>query len=160
MFRYEWIWKKTMATGFLNAHRMPMKIHENVLVFYKKLPTYNPQFTKGKPYTIVSNDHSSNYGKFHSVETVNDGKRYPVDIVEFKNETGLHPTQKPVALCEYLINTYTNEGETVLDSCCGSGTVPVACINTNRNYIGFELDKDYFDVCIQRINNHTLSGVK
>lgn len=151
-FRYEWIWEKLTASGHLNANRMPMKKHENILAFYKKLPTYNPQFTEGKPYVATYSTHSSNYGKQKdNITTINDGKRYPVDIIKFNNDRGLHPTQKPVELLEYLIKTYTNEGETVLDNCMGSGSTGVACVNTNRNFIGIELDKGYFEIAKSRI---------
>lgn len=152
LFRYEWIWQKDQGTGFLNANRMPLKLHENILVFYKKLPTYNPQKTQGKPYKKKQNKKSSNYGYFVDCGTDNtDGLRYPVDIIKFNKQTGYHPTQKPVALNEYLIKTYTNEGETVLDNCMGSGSAGVACVNTNRNFIGFELNEGYFDIANKRI---------
>ena len=151
-FRYEWIWEKLSASGHLNANRMPMKKHENILVFYKKLPTYNPQFTEGKPYVATYSTHSSNYGKQKdNITTINDGKRYPVDIIKFNNDRGLHPTQKPVELLEYLIKTYTNEGDTVLDNCMGSGSTGVACVNTCRNFIGIELDGGYFEIAKSRI---------
>ena len=151
MLRYEWIWRKQQGTGHLNAKKMPMKNHENILVFYKKLPTYNPQFTKGTPYQCKSGRGSTNYREQSSVITKNEGFRYPLSVLEFKSDKGLHPTQKPVALCEYLIKTYTNEGETVLDNCMGSGTTAIACINTNRNFIGFELDKHYCDIANELI---------
>lgn len=152
MYRYEWIWIKSIATGFLNANKMPLKAHENILVFYKKPPIYNPQFTQGKPYKAKSGACSSIYNKFYKVTTVSDGRRYPIDVLDFKNEKGLHPTQKPVALLEYLIKTYTNEGDIVLDNCMGSGSSGVASIHTNRNFIGIELDKDYFDIAKKRID--------
>ena len=152
MLRYEWIWEKQQGTGHLNAKKMPLKAHENILVFYKKLPTYNPQMREGKPYTCKSGRGSSNYNEQKSVVTVNNGERYPIDILKFKSDKGLHSTQKPVALCEYLIKTYTNEGETVLDNCMGSGTTCVAAQNTNRKFIGIELDKEYFDIAKGRIN--------
>lgn len=152
MLRYEWIWNKQRPTGFLNSKKMPMKQHETVLVFYKKLPTYNPQLTKGKPYTTKNKAPSSNYNHFNTQhETVNDGWRYPIDIQCFAPQTGLHPTQKPVALLEYLVKTYTNEGDTVLDNCMGSGSTGVACVNTGRRFIGIELDKGYFDIATARI---------
>ena len=154
MLRYEWIWKKQQGTGHLNARKMPMKAHENILVFYKKPPTYNPQMRHGKPYICKSGRCSTNYGRQHSVVTVNNGGRYPLDVLDFASEKGLHPTQKPVALFEYLINTYTNPGETVLDNCIGSGTTAIACINTGRNYIGYELDEKYYSIAIQRIEGH------
>lgn len=153
MLKYEWIWNKSSGTGHLNAKKMPMKNHENVLVFYKKLPTYNPQMTKGKPYTQKSGRASSNYNPQERVITINEGLRYPLTIQRFNNEKGLHPTQKPVALFEYLIKTYTNEGETVLDNCMGSGTTGVACKNLNRNFIGMELDETYFEIAKNRIEN-------
>ena len=152
--KYEWIWVKPSGTGHLNAKKMPLKNHENILVFYKKLPTYNPQMTKGTPYTQKSGRASSNYNPQERVTTVNEGYRYPLTVQKFKSEKGLHPTQKPVELFEYLIKTYTNDGETVLDNCMGSGTTAIACINTNRNYIGFELDEGYYKASIERIDNH------
>jgi site-specific DNA-methyltransferase (adenine-specific) len=153
-FRYEWIWEKSSASGHLNANRMPMKKHENILVFYKKSPTYNPQFTEGKPYVATYSTHSSNYKKQKdNITTINDGKRYPVDIIKFHNDRGLHPTQKPVELLEYLIKTYTNDGEVVLDNCMGSGSTGVACVNLNRNFIGMELKREYFDISRERIDN-------
>ena len=154
--KYEWIWVKPSGTGHLNAKKMPLKNHENILVFYKKLPTYNPQFTKGNPYIQKRGRQGTNYG--HDIRgydgiTKNDGKRYPLSVQRFNKEVGLHPTQKPVELFEYLIKTYTNENETVLDNCMGSGTTAIACINANRNYIGFELDQEYYKASIERINN-------
>lgn len=154
MFKYEWVWEKDNGTGFLNAKKMPLKIHENILVFYKNLPTYNPQMRTGfKPYKCIQGRHSSNYGAYDGGQvTESNGERYPIDIVKFKKESGHHPTQKPVALLEYLIRTYTNEGEVVLDNCMGSGSTGVACVNTNRHYIGFELDEKYFDIACQRLD--------
>lgn len=150
--RYEWIWEKDNATGFLNANRMPLKSHENILVFYKKLPTYHPQKTKGKPYKAMRGRKSDNYGVYHATLTDNKGDRYPRSVVRFdKAKHTLHPTQKPVSLFEYLIKTYTNEGETVLDNCIGSGTTAIACMNTNRQFIGFELNKEYYDIAKERI---------
>ena len=156
MLKYEWIWEKTESTGFLNAKKMPLKRHENILVFYKKLPAYNPQFTKGTPYSYQKDGISSgNYGDSKGTnKIVNEGKRYPVSIITFKKDRGLHPTQKPVALFEYLIKTYTNKGETVLDNCMGSGTTAIACLNTDRQYVGFELDEDYYNIAQDRIKNH------
>ena len=139
---------------------MPMKAHENVLVFYKKLPTYNPQMREGKPYVCKSGRGSTNYREQKSVVTENDGFRYPLDVVGFQSDKGLHPTQKPVALLEYLINTYTNEGETVLDNCMGSGSTGVACINTGRKFIGMEIDENYFDIAKQRLELAGIEKVK
>lgn len=150
--RYEWIWRKSQGTGHLNAKKMPMKAHENILVFYKQLPTYNPQMRPGTPYTCRSGRGSANYREQRSVVTENKGERYPVDVLEFPSDKGLHPTQKPVALCEYLIRTYTNEGDLVLDNCMGSGTTGVACINTGRRFIGMELDEEYFEIAKNRID--------
>lgn len=151
LLRYEWIWKKQQGTGHLNAKRMPMKAHENILVFYKSLPTYNPQFREGTPYTCQSGRGSTNYREQKSVLTKNDGFRYPLDVLEFKSDKGLHPTQKPVALLEYLVKTYTNEGDLVLDNCMGSGSTGVACVNTGRRFIGMELDPQYFAIAEKRI---------
>lgn len=243
MLKYEWVWNKKRTTGFLNSKKMPMKQHENILIFYetysdiydttnmfnelkqymisekekaglnnkqmkqllnnnmgahyfttksqftipneenyiklqstgyfnrpyeeiksiyikelnkskKNINTYNPQMKQGKPYISQNKAGSSNYGKFNTEhKIINNGERFPKDILGFAPETGLHPTQKPVALLEYLIKTYTNEKETVLDNCMGSGSTGVACINTNRNFIGIELDKNYFQIAKERIEN-------
>lgn len=153
LLKYEWIWKKDNGTGFLNAKKMPLKLHENILIFYKKPPIYNPQMRKGfKPYSQKSGKGSSNYGEQVRVITENNGDRYPVDIIEFKRDKQkMHPTQKPVALLEYLIKTYTNENDTVLDNCMGSCSTGIACKNTNRNFIGFELDRKYFEIAQERL---------
>ena len=156
MLRYEWIWNKLSPTGHLNARKMPMKKTENILVFYKKLPTYNPQGLIYNPRIKKRSSKSvgsSNYGK-HNDENLSEYSGYPTNLLEFMRESGLHPTQKPVALFEYLIKTYTNEGETVLDNCMGSGTTAIACLNTGRQYIGFELDEDYYNIAQNRIKNH------
>lgn len=156
-YRYDWIWEKEQGVGNLNAKKMPLKKHENISVFYKKLPTYNPQFTSGKPYEIKRkyNDNLI-FGKTGTKDgyiTKNDGKRYPVSILRFDRElkNRYHSTQKPVSLLEYLVKTYTNEGDTVLDNCMGSGSTGVACVNTGRRFIGIELDKNYFDIAKKRI---------
>lgn len=161
LLRYEWIWEKTAATGHLNAKKMPMKAHENFLVFYKKLPTYNPQMTRGhKPVNSYTKhqDDGTNYGKTSAgISGGGSTSRYPRSIQVFKSDkqkVAIHPTQKPVALFEYFIKTYTNENEIVLDSCIGSGTTAVACLNTNRKYIGFEKDLSCFEKCLERIKNH------
>ena len=162
MLRYEWIWEKTSATGHLNAKKMPMKAHENILVFYKKLPTYNPQKTTGHQRKVSKAEHkincvkTTNYGE-HGLTTYDSTERYPRSVQIFKTDKqkeSLHPTQKPVALLEYLIKTYTNEGETVLDNCMGSGSTGVACLNTNRKFIGIEKDDKYFDLACNRINEY------
>lgn len=161
MLKYEWIWQKEKGTGHLNAKKMPMKDHENVLVFYKKPPTYNPQMVEGKPYkhgVSKSEKEVTNYNHFEKIETKSEGLRYPKTVQKFKSDSqfgqSYHPTQKPVALFEYLIKTYTNKGDVVLDNCMGSGTTAIACLNTGRNYIGFELEEEYFDVAIERIELH------
>lgn len=155
LLKYEWIWEKSHATGHLNAKKMPMKKHENILIFYRQLPTYNAQLKPGKPYKDLRTEgkvHSSNYGKQTSYkQNINDGWRYPTDILQFKAEKHLHPTQKPTPLLEYLIKTYTNENEVVLDNCMGSGSTGIACINTKRQFIGIELDKKYFDIASERL---------
>lgn len=159
MLKYEWIWKKNRGTGHLNAKKMPMKNHENILIFYKKLPIYNPQMRDGESYVRTSGRGSSNYGSQILVETTND-KRYPLSVIEFPVvERTVHPTQKPVELFEYMILTYTNEGDIVLDNCMGSGTTAIAAINTNRNFIGFELEKEYFDIANKRIED-TYNSIK
>ena len=160
MLKYEWIWEKEQGTGNLNANKMPLKKTENILVFYKKLPTYNPQMTEGKPYTIKrpynSNEIFGKTGTKDGYITKNEGLRYPTNILKFNRElkNRLHPTQKPVALLEYLIKTYTKEGEVVLDSCMGSGSTGEACLKTNRNFIGIEKDDKYFDIAYNRINKY------
>jgi len=156
-YRYSLIWEKTKAGGFLNAKRMPLQAHEDIAVFYACLPTYVPQMEIGKPYTkkAVTNGDGKNYGKFDRVGqiAVNDGVRYPRSVIKISNDNhgSLHPTQKPVALMEYLIKTYTTEGMTVLDNCMGSGTTGVACKRLNRNFIGIEKDPEYFKVAEKRI---------
>lgn len=156
MFRYEWIWNKVHALGFLNANKMPLRVHENICVFYKSLPIYNAQKTYGhKNYKRNKNARSNSYGKFIERETnCLDGSRFPLDIIQFSNSNNankIHPTQKPTDLLEYLIKTYTNKNEIVLDNCMGSGSTGVACINTNRNFIGYELNEEYFYIAKNRI---------
>lgn len=162
MFRYDLIWDKQLSSGHLNAHRMPLRKHEQIAVFYKKLPTYNPQFTKGKP--LHSKGHAykekpminNNYGKFNIIDDDRCGEtnKYPTSILSCQKphpSTSIHPTQKPVELCEWLIKTYTDEGDIVLDNCMGSGTTGVACRNLNRKFIGIELNGEYFDIAQKRI---------
>lgn len=155
MLKYEWIWEKDNATGFLNANKMPLKKTENILVFYKKAPTYNPQKTKGKPYKCKQGSGSSSWNYDESQGgyiTENSGERFPVNIIKFsRDKTKLHPTQKPVALLEYLVKTYTNPGDLVLDNCMGSGSTGVACANTGRRFIGIEIDPAYFSIAEKRI---------
>lgn len=154
MLRYEWIWRKEAGSGHLNAKRAPLKDHENVLVFYDQPPTYRPQMRTGfKPYVCKQGaPKSENYGAQTGALTVSDGSRYPLTTVEFpRDRAKVHPTQKPVALMEYLIRTYTHEGDVVLDNCMGSGTTGVACANTGRNFIGIERDDKYFAIASDRI---------
>ena len=170
-FKYNWIWQKNKCTGFLNAKKQPLNDNETISVFYKRQCTYNPQMTVAeKIYKrgFVTRDkekdiqQSDNYGEQKSFLQVDNGLRYPKRIQYFDNNftrEQLHPTQKPVALFEYLIKTYTNETEIVLDNCMGSGTTAVACINTNRNYIGFELSEEYCKIAEERIGAVT-QGVK
>lgn len=158
MFRYEWIWNKLSPTGHLNAKKMPMKKTENILVFYKHLPVYNPQDLEYFP-RIKSRSSKSigsqNYGKNRDWN-ISNYKGYPTNLLEFMRESGLHPTQKPVPLFEYLIKTYTNEGDLVLDNCAGSGTTAVACLNTNRNYILIEKEKEYIEVINKRLSQQSV----
>ena len=146
MYRYEWIWKKTQPSGFMNAKKMPLRIHENIEIFYRKPPTYNPQMTHGHQrktataYGTRESDGSSCYGREERNYTYDSTDRYPVDVLQYS--TGdkakrLHPTQKPVDLLEYLVKTYTNPGETVLDNCMGAGSTGVACMNTGREFAGW-----------------------
>jgi len=151
-FRYSWVWEKNKATGHLNANRLPLRAHEDVCVFGS--PRYLPVMGEGAAY---SNSHKAGdsgdcYGKVAESRRDNVTTRYPRSVVRFPVEARpQHPTQKPVALMEYLIRTYTNEGETVLDNCMGSGTTGVACVNTGRNFIGIEQDDKYFAIAKQRI---------
>lgn len=157
--KYEWIWQKELGTGHLNAKKQPMKFHENVLVFYRQQATYNPQLEAGKAYSQKSGRGSSNYGSQETVTTENTGFRYPKSVQHFaRDRDGHHPTQKPVALMEYLIRTYTNEGETVLDNTMGSGSTGVACARMGRKFIGIELDERYFDIACERITKAYAQG--
>ena len=162
-FKYELIWNKVLPTGFAIAKIQPMKQHENVLVFGKGKVTYNPQMTPREKPRIYNRTHK-NYEGSENLQK-HDGKArtlthyYPRSLLEFSNannKSKVHPTQKPVSLFEYLIRTYTNENETILDNCMGSGTTAIACLNTNRNYIGFELDETYHTVANERIAKHLL----
>ncbi|NBI30981.1 DNA-methyltransferase [Chengkuizengella marina] len=160
LHRYNLIWEKSHAVGFLNARRMPLRKHEDIMVFYKKLPKYNPQL-EDKPKENIrpittKNRLTTNYGNFDegNHRTIPEDKTYPKSIIKISNESKtstFHPTQKPVALFEYLIKTYTDEGEIVLDNCMGSGTTAVAAIKSNREFIGFEINKEYFTKANQRL---------
>jgi len=165
MLKYEWIWEKTQATGFLNAKKMPMKAHENILVFYKNAPTYNPQKTTGhKPINSYTKrakvqNKTELYGAVkEDVSGGGETDRYPRSVLVFpsdkqimKSTPFLHPMQKPLALCEYLIKTYTNEGDVVLDNVCGSGTTGVAAKNLNRDYILIEKEERFYDMSRKRL---------
>ena len=162
-FRYNLIWEKDRPSGFLNAKRMPLRSHEDIMVFYNKLPTYNPQFWEGKPLHGMGTKYqegkasNNNYGDFSSqtnpsADRAGDTKKYPRSVLPFKKEhPPIHPTQKSLDLIEWLVRTYTHEGEVVLDSCMGSGTTAVACINTNRKYIGYELEESNYNMAIDRV---------
>jgi site-specific DNA-methyltransferase (adenine-specific) len=169
MFRYEWVWLKTFFTGFMSASKIPMKAHENILVFYKSQPTYNSQLLKRteaelkRRVNIRTEKHlTDTYLGGHlsyCKERKDSFYKFANSVINAKahkiHDRGLHPTQKPIALFEYLIKTYTNEGKTVLDNCMGSGTTAIACINTNRNYIGFEKEEKYYNIIQERIKKHT-----
>lgn len=161
MFKYEIIWEKGNATGFLNAKKQPLRAHESVLVFYRQQPTYNPQMTHGhNRKTALRVDRgvkpSDVYGGQAGVTSYDSTSRYPRSVQFFssdKQRTNLHPTQKPVALMEWLVRTYTEPGDRVLDFCMGSGTTGVACINTDREFIGMEMDAEIFQVAASRIGS-------
>ena len=160
-FKYDWYWQKTTPTGFLNAKKQPLRNIETISVFYSKQPTYNPQKTYGHKRKVSLAKHKQNCKKAeeyndYGLASYDSTERYPTQILQFKTDrqkSALHPTQKPVALLEYLIKTYTNEGETVLDFTMGSGSTGVACVNTHRNFIGIELDEGYFQIAKERIEN-------
>ncbi len=164
MFRYDLVWDKQLSTGFLNANRMPLRRHESIAVFYKKQPIYNPQKSIGRPNHSKGTKHltkelqNQNYGEFKSIESEKSELKHPTSIVRFQKphpSKSLHRTEKPIALLEYLIRTYTNEGMTVLDNCFGSGSTGVAAQNTGRGFIGIELDPTYFELTQKRLNeNH------
>ena len=159
MYKYSLIWDKIGTTGFLNANKMPLRRHEDILVFYKQIGTYNPIMESGKPYRIKHRPKTSNYGNFdENYGTNNKGQRYPTSVISIyqkRNPNG-HPTQKPVELFRYLIKTYTNEGDLVLDNCIGSGTTAVACKQTNRRYMGIENNQDYVNMANKRLNFTTV----
>lgn len=161
MFRYEWIWEKTTATGFLNSKKMPLKAHENVLVFYKKLPYYNPQKTTGHIRKVSKIEHkrnskkTENYGE-HEFVSYDSTERYPRSVIKYstdKQKSAIHSTQKPIELLKYLIKTYSpdNSDYIVLDNCFGSGSTIKSCIELNRLFIGIEKDKDIFNKAIEYI---------
>ncbi len=164
-FRYDWIWEKDRHANFLSANKQPLKKHENICVFYKKQPTYNPQMTKGKPnHKMFSKDDEikTQYKELMNqevdlIQNKQDGLKYPSTVQFFKclsRGVNIHPTQKPLDLCEYLIKTYTNEGDLVLDNCAGSFTTAVACDNTNRNWICIEKEEEYCNIGLTRVNDN------
>ena len=165
LWRYNLIWQKGgRCSGFLNAKKMPLREHEDILVFYKTMPVYNPQMAKCEPHQRnhsrgKMNKEQTNrcYGNFGKPEDVITDLKYPKSILNFNRpHPQIHPTQKPVMLVSWLINTYTNEGDTILDNCMGSGTTAIAAIRTKRNYIGFEIEKEYFDLANKRIKEEIM----
>jgi len=163
MYKHDWVWKKTIPKGHLNSKKYPMKIYEMIHVFSKTTPKYNPQMWESKPMNTVyksggnGKDSTYNFMKTINQDNINRTSRFPQDVIEFTELTGnskqrVHPTQKPVELMEYLVKTYTNENDTVLDFTMGSGTTGVACKNFNRNFIGIEKDDNYFKIASNRIN--------
>lgn len=165
-FKYDWIWEKSKATGFLNSKKQPLRAHEVISVFYSKPPTYHPQMVEGVSYNKgVRKEQTDNdvYGSFKQVEVKSDGLRFPRSVQYFKTaefEGSFHKTQKPVALLEYLIKTYTNENEVVLDFTAGSFSTGVACLNTNRKFIGIEMDEGYFNIGVNRMQESAIKGEK
>lgn len=160
MWKYNLVWNKVLPSGFLNANRMPLRSHEEICIFYKKQPVYNPQKVKGKPNHSkgkAKQCENNNYGDFGFVDNSKElgDMKHPVSIVTFSKphpSVAIHPTQKPVELCEWLIKSYTNEGMVVLDNCMGSGSTGIACINTNRDFIGIELNNEYFNLAKDNLN--------
>ena len=167
IYKYKWVWEKSKPTNFLNAKKQPLRKHEDVCVFYKKQPIYHPQMTKGEPYDkgIRKNQLSGNYGDFEPVHVASDGERYPTDVIYIKTAESegavLHPTQKPIELGRYMVRTYTNPGDIVLDNTFGSGSFLVAALMEGRNFIGIEKNEDvalfkkeeidYIDVAKRRL---------
>jgi len=158
LFKYEWIWQKTKCSGHLNAKKMPLRQHESVLIFYKKLPTYNPQglidgdFNNSRP--AQGSGIVKNYGKERYTKQISKKGNYPKTIQEFANPSGaghLHPTMKPLSLIEYMIKTYTNEGDLILDNTCGSGTTGLGAKNLGRNFIMMEQDPEYYEIACKRV---------
>jgi site-specific DNA-methyltransferase (adenine-specific) len=162
LFRYDLVWDKKLTTGFLNANRMPLRVHENIAVFYKQLPTYNPQFTEGKPLhskgsSYLKKKHKNdNYGQFNMTDDSRAGnkQKYPKSIISFQKphpSIAQHSTEKSIDMLEWLIKTYTNENDIVLDNTMGSGTCGIASLNSNRRFIGIEKESEYYDVSVKRM---------
>lgn len=162
MWRYNLVWDKISKTGFLNANRMPLRQHEDICVFYKRLPTYNPQMTKCEPHkrnhskgNMLKPQKNSCYGNFVEVPTTVTDEKYPTSVLTFAKphpSIAVHQTEKPIELLEWLIKTYSNEDDVVLDNCMGSGSTGIACVNTNRNFIGIELNENYYNIARERIS--------
>lgn len=163
LFRYDLVWDKQLISGFLNANRMPLRVHENIAVFYRRLPIYNPQYIEGKPLHSKGKSYlnkeykNENYGKFEMTDDRRAGstQKHPKSIISFQKphpSKAQHRTEKSIEMLEWLIKTYTNEGDVVLDNTMGSGTTGVACVNTNRGFFGMELDDKYFEIAKARIN--------
>lgn len=165
MWRYNLVWEKTTPTGFLNAKKMPLRCHEDIVVFYKRPPIYNPQMGTGPRKVATAahrrnSKHGDSYGTYQNT-SYDSELRYPRSVLHFKTDKqkcAYHPTQKPVSLLEYLIRTYTNPGDVVLDNCIGSGSTAVAAIKAGRHYIGFETDENYCRIAIKRINEQKDNG--
>lgn len=155
MFKYCWVWEKEQGVNFMLSKKQPMKVHEDIVVFSNGSCKYNPLMEQGKPYVSGKGNSGNVTGNVNKVQTTNKGTRFPKTILKINRETGHHPTQKPVALFEYLIKTYTNEGELVLDNCAGSGTTAIACLKTNRNYILIEQESKYCEIANKRIAEFT-----
>lgn len=152
-FKYDWVWRKPKGTGHLNAKKQPMRDKEDILVFYREQCVYNPQFTDGTPFGNKRGSNTPSYGEHGALNYQNDGKRYPKQVIEFGVvERGtLHPTQKPVNLWSYLIKTYTNEGNIILDNCCGSGTTGVAAKQLRRHSIQMDISQEYCEIAKRRL---------
>ena len=165
LFRYDLVWDKQLISGFLNANRMPLRVHENIAVFYKKLPTYNPQYTEGKPLhskgkSYLNKEHKNeNYGKFEMTDDSRAGstQKHPKSIISFQKphpSKSQHRTEKSIEMLEWLIRTYTNENDVVLDNTMGSCTCGIASLKTNRQFIGIEKEKQYYDVAVRRLSEY------
>lgn len=159
-YKYDWVWDKVVSRGFLNAKKQPLRGYENLSVFYKKQCTYHPQITHGhtrKVSTVRKENNYEGYNKNTKTTSYDSTDRYPRNIIKFSTDTQkshLHPTQKPLSLCEYMINTYTDPGNTVLDNCMGSATTGVACMNLDRDFIGMELEEKYFEISVNRMKEN------
>ena len=161
MYRYDLYWHKTLCSNFMMGKVQPFFKIENISVFYSKSPTYNPQMIEGKPYKVLESHieqqgMQQKYCFSYKTDVINDGTRYPDNLLEFGSLGGkkLHPTQKPIDLLEWLIKTYTNKGDLVLDNCMGSGSTAIATLNTNRNFIGYELSEEYYYIILKRLNEY------